>query len=317
MNLPGCVLLDIAGIRLTSEDRELLRHPVCAGLVLFSRNYSNPPQLRELIREIKTINPHAIIAVDQEGGPVQRFRQGFTLLPAMSHWGKLYDQDRQSCYQQLTQAVFVLADELKQAGVNLNLIPVLDLNHGVSQVIGSRSLHQKPEVVIDLASIIIQGLHLQGFAAVGKHFPGHGGVDVDSHTGLPIDSREWSMLWYQDMTPFLSLSQQLDAIMPAHIIFSAVDHRPASFSPVWLQEILRKQFNFQGVIISDDLSMAAAASRGDYAQRAKECFLAGCDLLLVCNNRCGAVAALEALSTCDLQAASLRIAKLFNLVSYP
>ncbi len=292
---PGCVLIDLEGARLSHEEKELLSHPVCAGIVLFSRNYQNPRQLRELTTRIRAINPQAFIAVDQEGGRVQRFREGFTTQPSMSHWGAVYDQDPQTCYRLLPKAIQTLTSELKDAGVNLDLIPVLDLNYGVSEVIGARSFHKDPEKVIELGRLVIDELHRHHFPAVGKHFPGHGAVVADSHHDLPVDPRDWLTLWRQDLRPFTALIHQLDAVMPAHIVFSALDHRPASFSPFWLHEVLRRQLNFQGVIISDDLTMAAAATRGSYAQRAAEAFLAGCDLLLVCNNRPGAIAVLDAL----------------------
>lgn len=289
------LLIDLEGLTVTAEERELLRHPVCAGVILFSRNYQNLPQLRALTKEILQINPQALIAADQEGGRVQRFREEFTRLPAMSHWGSVYDQDPLTCYRELTSALHILTQELRNAGVNLNLIPVLDLNHQRSELIDDRSLHTQPDIVIELGELVIHELHKQGFPAVGKHFPGHGAVTLDSHHALPVDDREWAAIWRQDLRPFVALMHQLDAIMPAHIVFSAMDHRPASFSPFWLQEVLRKQLNFQGVIISDDLTMAAAATRGGYAERAVESFQAGCDLLLVCNNRPGAIASLTAL----------------------
>lgn len=290
----GRILIDIAGSTLTAEDQELLQHPLCAGLVLFSRNYQNQTQLRQLTEAIRKIKPAALIAVDQEGGRVQRFRDGFTRLPPMSHWGNLYEQDRQACYRELTQTIFTLCAELRSAGVNLNFMPVLDIDHGVSTVIGDRSLHSHPAVVAELGGLIISELHRQGFPAVGKHFPGHGAVALDSHLALPVDERDWTALWQQELQPFRTLIHQLDAIMPAHVVFSALDHRPACFSPFWLKEVLRYQLNFRGLVISDDLSMNGAASRGSYAQRAMEAIQAGCDLLTICNNRDGAVAALGA-----------------------
>lgn len=291
------LLIDIAGSTLTAEDEQLLQHPLCAGIVLFSRNYQNLPQLCALTAAIRGIKPHALIAVDQEGGRVQRFKQGFTLLPPMSYWGILYEQDRQACYRRLSHTIFTMCTELHQAGINLNFMPVLDIDHGVSSVIGDRSLHSNPEVVAELGELIITELHRQGFPAVGKHFPGHGAVALDSHQTLPVDDRDWTTLWQQELHPFTRLIHQLDAVMPAHVVFSALDHRPASFSPFWLKEVLRQQLNFKGVIISDDLSMNGAATRGDYAQRATEAVQAGCDLLTVCNNRLGAIAALTALSS--------------------
>lgn len=311
MRTPGSVLIDLIGTALTQEEQELLRHPVCAGIILFARNYENPQQLRALTDSIRAIHPQAFIAVDQEGGRVQRFQYGFTPLPSMAQWGVLYNQDPQACYQQLPQALHTLTTELRAVGVNLNLIPVLDLNHQASEVIGERSLHHHPRVVAELGQLIIQELHRHRFPAVGKHFPGHGGVKADSHVALPLDVRDWDTLWRQDLHPFATLVHQLDAIMPAHIIFPVLDDRPASFSPFWLQEVLRRRWNFQGVIISDDLTMAAAATRGSYAERAAECFLAGCDLLLVCNNRTGAVAALESLLPYDRRESAQRLAALY------
>jgi beta-N-acetylhexosaminidase len=311
-HFPSCVLIDLEAARLSDEERELLSHPVCAGIVLFSRNYQNPRQLRELTASIREINPQALIAVDQEGGRVQRFREGFTTLPPMSHWGEVYDQDPQTCYRQLTSAIQVLTSELKEVGVNLDLIPVLDLNYGISEVIGTRSFHEDPEKVIELGRLVINELHRHHFPAVGKHFPGHGGVAPDTHQDLPVDPRDWLTLWRQDLRPFTALIHQLDAIMPAHIVFSAMDHRPASFSPFWLHEVLRRQLGFQGVIISDDLSMASAATRGSYAQRAAEAFLAGCDLLLVCNNRAGAIAALDALLPYERRDSAQRLAAFYS-----
>lgn len=304
----GCVLIDVESTTLTLEEQALLRHPVCAGIILFSRNYQNAEQLRALTAHIRQINPQALIAVDQEGGQVQRFREGFTRLPAMSYWGGRYERDPQACYRQLTESVGIVSSELRDVGVNLNMVPVLDLNHHMNAMIGERSLHGCPAVVSALGQIVIQEMHRQHFPSVGKHFPGHGRVVLDSHHALPVDPRDWSMLWPADLQPFVALIPQLDAIMPAHIIFSAMDHRPVSFSPVWLKEILRHQLNFQGLIISDDLTMAAAATRGSYAQRAVESFLAGCDLLLVCNNRLGAIEALEALRPYDRRESAKRIA---------
>lgn len=309
----GCVLIDIDGTELTSADQELLQHPVCAGLILFARNYQNRRQLRALCTAIRKINSHALIVVDQEGGRVQRFREGFTALPPMSYWGELYDSSPQTCQRQLTQSIHILTQELRDVGITITLMPVLDLNHRVSAVIGERSLHACADKVIELGRLIIDELHRQDFPAVGKHFPGHGAVAADSHHDLPRDPRLWSQLWNQDLRPFVTLIQKLDAIMPAHIIFSAIDHRPVSFSPLWLKEILRRRLAFQGLIMSDDLSMTAAASRGSYDLRAIESFQAGCDLLLVCNNRPGAELALEALLPYDRRQSARRIANFFRL----
>ncbi len=289
------ILIDLEGFEISPSEQKLLLHPYCTGIILFSRNYQNLQQLRSLTTHIRQLKPQALIAVDHEGGRVQRFRDGFSLLPPMKYWGELFDKNRQLCCQQLSQTIHKVCTELREAGINLNLIPVLDLNHEVSAVIGERSLHSKPEVVSELGRLIIQEMHKQKFPAVGKHFPGHGAVVLDSHLNLPIDNRDWTTLWHGDMKPFVDLIHQLDMIMPAHIVYSAMDSRPIGFSPFWLKEVLRYKLGFKGLIISDDLSMGAAATRGGYTARAREAFLAGCDLLLVCNNRSGAEEALEAL----------------------
>lgn len=310
MNDEGCVLIDLEGYSLSPEDRELLMHPVCAGIILFARNFQNPPQLKQLTAAIKHINPNAIIATDHEGGRVQRFREGFSILPPMSHWGTVFEHDPQLCLLQLSQMMHTMASEILSVGVNLNLIPVLDLNYQINEAIGERSFHRDINIVTELARLVITELHRHGLPAVGKHFPGHGFVPADSHYALPIDERNWNELWQKDLRPYVALSSQLDAIMPAHIVFSAMDNKPVGFSTFWLQEVLRNQLNFQGVIISDDLTMAAAATRGSYADRGLEAFQAGCDLLLVCNNRAGAIDVLSALLPLDRRISASRIARL-------
>ncbi len=307
----GCVLMDLESTELTFQEQELLQHPVCAGVILFSRNYQSPEQLKSLIQQIKKLRPNSIVATDQEGGRVQRFRAGFTVLPSMSHWGKCYDQDQQSCYEQMNKTISAMVHEIGAVGINLNLMPVLDLNHGISEVIGERSIHSDPNVVITLGELIIDQLQREGFCAVGKHFPGHGAVAADSHLSLPIDKREWSNLWDKDLRPFVNLIGKLDGIMPAHILFPMIDHRPTTFSPFWLREILRNKLGFQGLIISDDLNMNAVSSYGNFAQRAILALEAGCDLLLVCNNRLGFIEVLSALYPYDRSECAMRI-KQFN-----
>ena len=310
------ILIDLEGTLLSVEESELLKHPVCSGVVLFSRNYHDRSQLCHLTDSIRRVNPMALVAVDQEGGRVQRFLDGFTVLPPMSHWGQSYQRDPQACIHQLSLSLHTMATELQQVGVNLNLIPVLDINHGKSEIIGERSLHHDPKIVAELGHLIINELHRYHFPAVGKHFPGHGAVVADSHQTLPVDHRDWTTIWNKDLMPFVALTSQLDAVMPAHIIFSAMDNRPASFSPFWLQEVLRGKLGFQGLVMSDDLTMNAAASRGDYRERAVEAFLAGCDLLLICNNRSGAIDALNTLLNYDRQQSMRRIAN-FSAFRHP
>lgn len=292
----GIVIIDLEADHLTQEEREILQHPVVAGVILFSRNYENVKQLQQLCSEIKRIKPTLFIAVDQEGGRVQRFQDGFTRLPPMSHWGIMYQQDAFLAKRELQAGIETMLTELQTVGVNMNLIPVLDLNYGISRVIGERSLHANPDVVIELARMIIETLHRFNMPAVGKHFPGHGAVALDSHIGLPLDPRDWPSIQAADLKPFIALTSELDAIMPAHVIYSAIDKVPATFSYQLLTKLLRHEMDYQGVIISDDLSMEAAAVVGNYANRANYALDAGCDLLLVCNNRNGAIAIIDAIA---------------------
>lgn len=282
MNLPhGPLMIDIAGLELTGRDRERLCHPLVGGLILFSRNYESRQQLSKLTAEIHALrSPALLIAIDHEGGRVQRCREGFTCLPPMRSLGELWERDPQQALESARRIGYVLATELLQAGVDLSFTPVLDLDWGRSGVIGDRSFHGDPEVVAQLAGQLIAGLHLAGMRACGKHFPGHGWVEADSHVAIPVDERTPAEL-ERDMQPYRSLP--LDAIMPAHVIFPRVDSRPAGFSPVWIKK-LREDIGFAGVIFSDDLSMQGASVAGDVVERVKAAWNAGCDMLLVCNS---------------------------------
>lgn len=282
----GPVMLDIAGCELTEEDRNRLQHPLVGGVILFARNYASPAQLQTLTEEIHALrNPPLIIAIDQEGGRVQRCRAGFTRLPPMRALGELWDTHPHKAKQLAELLGFVLASELRACGVDFSFTPVLDLDFGSSTVIGDRAFHSDPQAVADLAHQLILGLKRGGMANVGKHFPGHGYVVADSHIDVPVDERNFADIEMQDLLPFRQLIDYgLTAIMPAHVIYPAVDDKPAGFSPRWIGQILRRDMQFDGVVFSDDLSMEGARVAGGIVDRALAALHAGCDMVLVCNN---------------------------------
>ena len=276
----GPLMIDIAGVELSDLDRDRLCHPLVGGVILFSRNYASPDQLSRLCTEIHALRtPRLPIAVDHEGGRVQRFREGFTRLPAMRRLGNLWDTQQASARETAHGIGYVLASELRALGVDLSFTPVLDLDYGSSGVIGDRAFHRAPACVIDLAGALIAGLHRAGMAACGKHFPGHGHVAADSHVAIPVDERSLVDM-AEDMAPYRHL--KLDGVMPAHVIYPRVDSQPAGFSSLWLK-MLRAELRFDGVIFSDDLSMQGASVAGGIVARADAAWQAGCDMLLVCN----------------------------------
>lgn len=292
----GHVMLDLEGLELTAEEQELLQHPQVGGVILFSRNYESPEQLRQLVSAIRTATPRRLLlAVDQEGGRVQRFKQGFTVLPPMLQFGRLYDQNPKQARQRAHDAGWLMAAELLAFDLDFSFAPVLDLDCGISEVIGNRSFHNDSNIVAELGTAICNGMHEAGMSTVGKHFPGHGSVAADSHIAIPIDDRDYQSIAAQDLIPFQRLAGVLDGIMPAHVIYSQIDPHPAGFSAFWLQTVLRQQLKFQGAIFSDDLVMAGAEVAGNYAERAQKALAAGCDMVLVCNNRTAAVAVIDAL----------------------
>ena len=309
----GPVMLDLHGIELTSEEIEMLRHPLVGGVILFSRNYANLDQLIRLVAAIHAVRePHLLVGVDHEGGRVQRFREGFTLLPAARRIGTLFDHNRSKAKELATNTGWLMASELRSVGIDFSFAPVLDLDCGVCDVIGDRAFHSDPEVVYELSHAYIKGMAEAGMAAVGKHFPGHGAVKEDSHVAIPIDDRHYDLIYQQDIHPYRKLIQEnLAAIMPAHVIYSKVDSRPAGFSRRWLQDILRQQLQFQGVIFSDDLNMHGASVAGEkFSDRAVAAIDAGCDIILVCNNRAGAIDVLDNLAYMDNPVTHARVARM-------
>ncbi|HCX32262.1 MAG TPA: beta-N-acetylhexosaminidase [Rhodocyclaceae bacterium] len=280
----GRLMLDLASTTLAPEERERLRHPLVAGVILFARNYASPAQLAALTREIHALRePSLLIAVDQEGGRVQRFRDGFTLLPAMAALGSLWERDALAARAAAEALGTVLAGELRAQGVDLSFAPVLDLDYGPSTVIGDRALHRDPEAVCALAGALLDGLARAGMQGVGKHFPGHGWVAADSHVAVPVDPRSLDELEARDILPYRRLAGRLGGVMPAHVIYERCDAMPAGFSAFWLQRVLREELGFRGVVFSDDLSMEGARMAGGIVERAEAADAAGCDVVLVCN----------------------------------
>lgn len=281
----GPIIADLEGCQLTPEEFDFLQHPALGGIILFARNYQDPAQVKDLTTAVHAVRPNLPIFVDQEGGRVQRFREGFTELPAMKHWTQLYGKDKHAAATGLKEITTVLANELKAVGVDASFIPVLDLDEGVSEIIGERSLGKTPEQVITLANVLIDVLHDLGMPVTGKHFPGHGSVVADSHLHLPQDERSLQKIENSDLVIYRELITKLDLIMTAHIVYPQVDELPATYSPYWLKTILRDRLGFEGLILSDDLSMAGAAIYPSFLERAKRALDAGCDMLLVCNDR--------------------------------
>jgi len=306
-------MLDIKGDELSLEDIEILKHPLVGGVILFTRNYSSPGQLQALVDSIHAQrSPNLLIAVDHEGGRVQRFREGFTSLPAAAHFGEVYDHDSVRGRHLAHVAGWLMAVELRVFNIDFSFAPVLDVNHGISTVIGDRAFHKDPSVVVELAHAYIEGMQEAGMAATGKHFPGHGGVEADSHLAVPVDDREYNDIYAHDILAFKRMIHHgLAAIMPAHVIYPKVDPHPAGFSTFWLQEVLRKRLGFQGVIFSDDLNMEGASVAGSgYADRANAALSAGCDMALICNNRDGAIEVLDGLGKFDNAVSHLRLARM-------
>lgn len=283
------LMLDLAGTELSTDEAALLADDAVGGLILFSRNFESPTQLRRLIAAVRALAPDILIAVDHEGGRVQRFRQGFTLLPAMGVLAQRYACAPEAALAEAVELGWLMAAELLDMDIDISFAPVLDLDYGRSRVIGDRAFGGDGATVSALAGAFVRGMAEAGMAATGKHFPGHGWAEADSHLEIPTDERDLATIEQQDMQPFAQLIDAgLAAVMPAHVIYSAVDPSPAGFSHYWLQQVLRTQLGFRGVIFSDDLSMEGAGFAGGYAARAARALEAGCDMLLVCNHPEGA-----------------------------
>jgi beta-N-acetylhexosaminidase len=300
----GPLMLDVSGFELTHEEIDILDHPLVGGLILFSRNYYDQKQLSDIVRHIRSVARNDIlIATDHEGGRVQRFREDFSKIPAMGSIAYQSNENIQQASYLCEQFGWLMAAELLAFDIDISFAPVLDI-HGVSEVIGDRSFHQQPEKIIQLASEFIKGMHRAGMSATGKHFPGHGNVLEDSHIAMPVDQRSKEDIFAVDMAIFKSIHQQglLDAVMPAHVIYPDVDDLPAGFSQTWIKQILRQELGFDGVVFSDDLSMQGAVQMGNIVERAGLAIVAGCDMILVCNDPKGTVKVIDSLpSDMDLQ----------------
>ena len=305
-------MLDIEGHALNPADRELLREPAVGGIILFTRNYASPAQLSDLVASIRAVRtPPLLVAVDHEGGRVQRFRDGFTAIPPMRYLGRQYDSDMQGALSLATAAGWLIASELRSMDIDLSFAPCVDLDWGLSEIIGDRAFHRKPGIVSVLSSAFCRGLRDGGMAAVAKHFPGHGAVVADSHEQLPVDRRSYGDL-LDDMRPYEKLigARQLGGVMLSHIVYAELDPVPAGFSPYWIQTQLRQQMGFDGAVFCDDLSMKATKKFGSMAKRAQLALDAGCDMILICNDRAAAKAAVATLRDYSNPLSLVRLARL-------
>jgi beta-N-acetylhexosaminidase len=290
----GPLMLDVAGLALSEKEKQILSSPLVGGLILFTRNYSTQKQLQSLIAEIRLASPDIIIAVDHEGGRVQRFREGFTRIPPMAALGVMYKTDRDAAVELSLDCGWLMAAELIAYDIDISFAPILDRDYGISSIIGDRAFSGCVEDIIVLTQAFIKGMAEAGMASTGKHFPGHGGVAADSHIDIPVDERTLGELRENDISVFGPvINSGLNAIMPAHIIYPKVDPYAAGFSKYWLQTILRNELNFEGVIFSDDLGMEGATVAGSFPERAEAALSAGCDMVLVCNNAEGAAEVLR------------------------
>ena len=282
----GPLMVDIAGTELSADDVRVLAHPMVGSVLLFTRNYSNPRQVAALTAAIRALRaPHLLIAVDHEGGRVQRFREGFTRLPAARLLGRRFDEDRRDALALAQSVGWLMASELRAVGVDFSFAPCIDLDYGVSEIIGDRAFHGDPDTVAALAVATMSGMREAGMAAIAKHFPGHGAVVADSHIALPVDRREFVDL-EADIRPYRPLiDNNLPGIMVAHVVFPAMDPLPASLSQRWIAGVLRREMGFHGCVFADDLTMAGAAAFGDVMARVDLALSAGCDVLPICNDR--------------------------------
>lgn len=309
----GPIMLDLKGPQLPQEEREMLLHPLVGGVILFSRNYRSPKQMAQLTERLRSLRkPPLLLGVDHEGGRVQRFRDGFTWLPACGAIGAVYDHDDRKGLELAAEYGWVMAMELAAVGVDFSFAPVLDLGSGLSRVIQDRAYHGDPEAVASLAQATVGAMRGAGMSAVGKHFPGHGSVAEDSHHELPIDTREMMAIEQSDLIPFQRLIGALAAIMPAHVVYSQVDGKPAGFSRHWLQTVLRERLAFDGVVFSDDICMAGATVAGDHVARVQAALEAGCDMALLCNDSEAALRVLDGLDCKREPQSRRRLARMYG-----
>jgi beta-N-acetylhexosaminidase len=314
----GPIMLDLDGPELSSEEIELIQHPNTGGIILFSRNFSDLHQLQTLTSQIKQLRkPELLIGVDHEGGRIQRFREGFTRLPSCRVLGELYDKDRRQALSMAESIGWLMASELLAVGVDFSFAPVLDLDSGKSQIIGDRAFHSEADIVTDLAKAYIKGMKNAGMKGVGKHFPGHGWVVEDSHIDVPRDPRRYEDIMMSDLIPFERLVESgISAIMPAHVIYEKIDNKPAGFSRVWLTEILRKKLGFHGMIFSDDISMAGAEIQGTPLARTESALDAGCDMVLICNNRKAVYEVIDNISIEPMSDSRVRVMGMYGKTKY-
>ena len=317
----GPLMVDLCADKISAQERKLLESPQVGGVILFSRNFTSVENLVSLINDIHEVrHPRLIVGIDQEGGRVQRLRDGFTQLPAINLLGKIYQEDQSRACSLSEITGWLMAAELRSIGIDFSFAPILDLDHGVSQVIGDRAFHNDPDVVSTLALKYIQGMKAAGMQAVGKHFPGHGAVVADSHIDLPTDSRDFQDILMEDLVPFQRMIDHgMAGIMSAHVIYEKVDNHVATYSRKWLGTILRQELEFKGVVFSDDLSMKAANCDGDYVQRVNSALQAGCDMVLICNASDQACKMAEKLENYNNPASQIRLTRMHggkNPLSY-
>ena len=307
-------MADVGGLALTAEDREVLAHPLIGGVILFARNYSDPEQLRALCVDLLALKrPRLLLAVDHEGGRVQRFRVGFTRIPAMGTLGKLHEESPPRALEEAQAQGLIVGRELGGYGIDLCFAPVLDRDTGVSQIIGDRAFSDNPEVIVKLARAFRAGLNAAGLAATGKHFPGHGAVAADSHAELPVDRRSYAEIESRDLAAFRGLIEDgIESLMMAHIRYTAIDEKPASLSRRWIRGLLRTQLGYNGAVICDDLNMAGAKVAGEIVERALMALDAGCDMLPICNDRESVIKLLAGLPVKPRKLASARLQKLYR-----
>jgi beta-N-acetylhexosaminidase len=314
----GPVMLGLTGLALTPTEIEILQHPQTGGVILFTRNYQTSEQLKDLLHQIRAATPrHLLVAVDHEGGRIQRFREGFTQLPALGEIAKLYQASPTEAQRVAKQTGKLMAAELRAFDIDFSFAPVLDLDKGISSIIGDRAFHRDPKIVVELAKAYISGMRAAGMAAVGKHFPGHGSVAPDSHIAISVDSRTYEEIMADDGLPFAELiKDDLEGIMPAHIIYDQIDAHPTGFSRFWLQAVLRQRLGFQGAIFSDDLNMAGAAGVGNIIERARLALSAGCDCILICNDQADAGKVLEDLGKHPVKCDPLSSQRLLKFIGH-